>query len=268
MAMITAEEAKKKRVFFFDQDDTVNHGSKQNIDSIVAKLWLQLVDSGREVALVTGTNWEAVKRVSVDAIEGAKPEQLAHLHMMPTTGTQYWRFGIDGKNEWDRQYADFLTDEQAEKVMKLLEDAARKLGYWVELDPAKDKILENRGSQITYSALGQWADPTEKKKWDSDHKKRKAIIAEIMPELKAMDLEVAIGGATSIDVTLPGIDKGYAVRKFLSHNPEYKIEDCVFIGDMLEPGGNDYPVIATGIDTIKVKDCGDTARILEEVLAA
>lgn len=252
-----------KKVLIFDQDDTINAGSKQPIDAEVGRLFVELLGK-YDIAVVTGTGWDIVKKVDVDALKGATSEKLTHYHILPTQGTQYWRFD-SSKEDWVRQYANFFTDEQAKKVSELLEGATRKLGYWVDL-PDGDEIVENRGSQITYSALGQWAEVAAKKAWDPDLVKRQEIVAEVKSELDDMGLNVTIGGSTSIDVTMPGIDKAYAVRKLMEANG-FKPEECLFVGDMLEEGGNDYPVKAAGIDTIAVKDCNDTAYILRGILA-
>ena len=252
-----------KRVLIFDQDDTINIGSKQDIAPEIGRLFVELLGK-YEIAIVTGTGWDVVKRVDVDTLKDVSSEKLTHYHIMPTTGTQYWRFDAD-KKEWVRQYANFFTDEQAKKISDLLEAAAKKFGYWVEADEG-DEIIENRGSQITYSALGQWADVDAKKAWDPKHDKRGKIVAEILPEIEAMGLHVAIGGSTSIDVTMPGIDKGYAVRELMKANG-FTMEECLFIGDMLQEGGNDYAVKALGMDTIEVKNCRDTEMILRGILA-
>ncbi|MDR0887085.1 MAG: HAD-IIB family hydrolase [Candidatus Nomurabacteria bacterium] len=250
-----------KKVLVFDQDDTINSGSKQNIDAEVGKLFVELLGK-YELCIVTGTDWETVKRVNPDQLVGITDEKMSHLHVMPTTGTQYWKF-IGG--EWQRQYAHFFEPEVAQKVMDLLEAAAKKLGYWVELGD-DDVIISNRGSQITYSAIGQWADPVAKKAWDPDHKKRSAIIAEIKPSLDKFGLVANYGGSTSVDVAMPGIDKAYAVKELMAAN-NFAREEVLFIGDMLEPGGNDYPVKEFGVDCIPVKDCNDTAMILRGILA-
>jgi hydroxymethylpyrimidine pyrophosphatase-like HAD family hydrolase len=78
----------------------------------------------------------------------------------------------------------------------------------------------------------------EKETWDPDYTKRKkikAILDTLIPEFS-----VRMGGATSIDVTKPGIDKGDGIRK-----PQdilgIAIQEMVFVGDALFPGGNDYP---------------------------
>ena len=72
------------------------------------------------------------------------------------------------------------------------------------------EVIEDRGSQITFSALGQQAPLEQKDKWDPDFTKRKkikAILDTLIPEFS-----VRMGGATSIDITKPGIDKAYGIR--------------------------------------------------------
>ena len=44
--------------------------------------------------------------------------------------------------------------------------------------------------------------------------------------------------------------------------------DMLFIGDRLDPDGNDYPVLALGIPTRAVRDWTETASLIEEVIAA
>ncbi len=49
-----------------------------------------------------------------------------------------------------------------------------------------------------------------------------------------------MGGATSIDVTKPGIDKAYGIGK-LRDTLHLSFKEMIYIGDALFPGGNDYP---------------------------
>ena len=49
-----------------------------------------------------------------------------------------------------------------------------------------------------------------------------------------------MGGSTSIDVTKPGIDKAYGIRK-LRDLLGISLKEMIFIGDALFVGGNDYP---------------------------
>ena len=124
--------------------------------------------------------------------------------------------------------------------------------------------IEDRGSQITFSALGQQAPIEEKKKWDPDFTKRKkikALLDNLIPEFS-----VRLGGTTSVDVTKPGVDKAYGIRK-LRDTLGIAIQEMIFIGDALFPGGNDYPAKEAGVVSIQVRDPNEAKRVIEAIVA-
>jgi hypothetical protein len=125
-------------------------------------------------------------------------------------------------------------------------------------------VIEDRGSQVTFSALGQQAPLEQKAKWDPDfarRKKIKALLDTLIPEFS-----VRLGGATSIDVTRHGIDKAYGIRK-LRDVLHIAIDQMIFIGDAVFPGGNDFPAKQAGALTIAVKDPHETKRVIEAIIA-
>ena len=75
-----------------------------------------------------------------------------------------------------------------------------------------------------------------------------------------------LGGSTSIDVTKHGIDKGYGIRK-LRDILQIPIDQMVFIGDAVFPGGNDFPAKEAGALTIEVKNPHETKRVIEAIIA-
>ena len=77
---------------------------------------------------------------------------------------------------------------------------------------------------------------------------------------------VRLGGSTSIDITKPGIDKAYGIRK-LREILGIKIDEMIFVGDALFPGGNDYPAKEAGVDSIRVRDPDETKRVIEAIIA-
>jgi phosphomannomutase len=89
----------------------------------------------------------------------------------------------------------------------------------------------------------------------------KAILDTLIPEFS-----VRLGGSTSIDVTKPGIDKAYGIRK-LRDILGIAIEEMIFIGDALFPGGNDYPAEEAGVVSIQVKEPHETKRVIEAIIA-
>ena len=183
---------------------------------------------------------------------------MTRLHIMPTSGTSYYRF--DG-HSWAVQYSEDLTPERRAEIAEVLMAGAKELGFW-ETDPFGE-VIEDRGSQVTFSALGQEAPPENKYAWDPDGAKKEALRAYAAARLP--DLEVRAGGTTSIDVTREGIDKAYGMRRLMAAL-DLTSEDILFFGDKLDEGGNDFPVKSTGIDTIAVGSWEETALALEAII--
>lgn len=76
-----------------------------------------------------------------------------------------------------------------------------------------------------------------------------------------------MGGATSIDITQKGVDKGYGLKK-LRDASGIPLEEMVFIGDAIFPGGNDYPAKQLGLDTILVKNPEDTLAQIAKIVTS
>ena len=75
-----------------------------------------------------------------------------------------------------------------------------------------------------------------------------------------------MGGATSIDITREGVDKGYGLKK-LSGASGIALENMMFVGDAIFPGGNDYPAKQLGLDTVCVKDPNGTLAAIAAIVA-
>lgn len=246
-----------KKVLAFDLDDTLAV-TKSPLEDRIAEVLTRVLDY-YDVCIISGGKFEQFKKQVINRLE-ASPEQLRRLHLLPTCGTRYFTYDL-AKEEWEQVYAQDLSKAQKHKIAAVLEEGAKKLGLW-EQKPYGD-IIEDRGSQITFSALGQQAPPEKKYAWDPDGKKKHALRDYAVPLLP--EVEVRVGGTTSIDVTMIGIDKAYGMKRLIELL-EIGKEDILFFGDKLEEGGNDYPVKAMGIDSLEVSRWEDTALVLEGIL--
>jgi phosphomannomutase len=247
-----------KKLIAFDLDDTLAI-SKAPISDRMATLFTKLL-SNYHVCVISGGKIEQFHLQIVDRIDATK-EQLSHLHLMPTCGTRYYRY--DTTHEaWKLQYAEDLTPEQKKHIIAVLEQSAKDQGLWVE-EPYGE-LIEDRNSQITYSVLGQQAPADVKYAWAEKNAETKLKLRDLVAE-RLPDLEVRLGGTTSVDVTRIGIDKAYGMKKLMT---ELNIgtDEVLFFGDKLQEGGNDYPVKALGIDSIEVEKWEDTAFGLEGIL--
>jgi phosphomannomutase len=245
------------RLVAFDLDDTLAP-SKSPVDPRMADLLVQLLGVV-EVCVISGGQFGQFESQLVDNLPLDHPEALAKMHLMPTCGTQYY---LHQQGEWVQQYAENLTDAQKQAALAAVESEAKRLGFWES--ETWGPILEDRGSQITFSALGQAAPVDAKKLWDPTGEKKNTLRAAVQQHLP--DLEVRSGGSTSIDITRRGIDKAYGMAR-LAELTGVPFEQMLFVGDRLDPDGNDFPVIALGIPTRAVEGWEDTAAVVEEFLA-
>ena len=241
----------------FDLDGTLAV-TKSPISDSMAGLLRDLLSS-YEVCVISGGAFE---QFSVQLIErlDASPELLSRLHIMPTSGTKYFRFDAQ-ICEWVSQYSEDLTPETRARIVEVVTAGAKTLGYW-EPKPW-GPIIEDRGTQVTFSALGQEAPAAKKYAWDPDGAKKRSLrdfAAQRLP-----DLEVHVGGTTSVDVTNTGIDKAYGMRKLMAA-VGLSSDEVLFFGDQLGEGGNDYPVKSVGIDTIAVRGWEETALAVQAIV--
>ncbi|GAB3564339.1 HAD-IIB family hydrolase [Spelaeicoccus albus] len=242
----------------FDLDDTLAP-SKSPLDPAMASLLGRLLDVV-EVAVISGGQFEQFRKQVITPLTDSGAGGLNRLHLLPACGTQHYEF--DGRGGWNRTYLEALTDDEKERTFAALEESARALNLWE--DDTWGPILEDRESQVTFSALGQSAPVEQKKSWDPTGDKKRRLREAV--DARLPDLEVRAGGSTSIDVTRKGRDKGYGINQLLALT-NFTMDDLLFYGDQLEPGGNDYAVKALGVRCIAVTDWHETARHLEKFLA-
>jgi len=243
-----------KKLIVFDLDGTLAE-SKSAIDSEMAALLNSLLGIVK-VSVISGGNWAQFEKQVLAHL--SHDNRLKNLSLLPTCGTKFYRY----ESDWKLLYSEDFTDDEKTKIINSLKQATGS----PELKPKKTwgDIIEDRGSQITFSGLGQKAPLEEKQKWDPDFSKRKsikAVLDKLIPEFS-----VRLGGATSIDVTKHGIDKAYGIRK-LRDVLGIAIKEMIFIGDAVFPGGNDYPAKEAGALSIEVKDSHETKRVIEAIIA-
>ena len=247
-----------RTVIAFDLDDTLAI-TKSAISGRMSALLAELLERF-QVCVITGGTFKQIDKQVIRQLDVDK-HLLTRLHLMPTCGTRYHRFDEES-GDWVQQYAEDLSPGQKQRIISVLQDGARQLGLW-EDNPAGE-IIEDRGSQITYSALGQQAAAEAKYAWDPDGTKKLALRAYAAERLDG--LEVRVGGTTSVDITSIGIDKAYGMRKLMDVLAIAE-RDILFVGDKLDVGGNDYPVKEMGIDCIAVEGWEETAMIIEGINA-
>ncbi len=252
-----------KKLIAFDLDGTLAP-SKSHFDPRMVEMFNRLLEK-YHVCVISGAKYELFQRQFLKQITD-DPEQLERLHLLPTTGTRYYRFK-DGA--WNQVYAEDFTPEQKRMIIEALEKGWEEAGE--KIDKTYGPTIEDRDSQITLSPLGQEvvAELGDKglelkESWDPDMKKRARVVEVVSKELP--DFNVKVAGLTSIDVTIPGVDKAYGMSKLMEATGFTK-EEILFMGDKIVPGGNDYAVEQMGIDCIAVRNWEDTVYAIEGIIS-
>lgn len=253
-----------KKLLAFDLDGTLAP-SKSPLPDLMGDAISRTLDHFM-VCVISGGKFQIFERQLLANLR-MTPEQLKKLHLMPTCGTQYYQYDTEAQ-AWKRRYAELLTASDKKEIIAALNKGFDDLNY--RSNKTYGEVVEDRESQITYSVFGQ--DIVQelgekglhiKESWDPDDAKKNQLRDYIAPLLP--DFEVRVGGITSIDVTKPGIDKAYGMKK-LCELLDISKEDILFMGDRIRPGGNDYPVQQMGIDSIEVSDWRNTVQLLSGIL--
>ncbi len=243
-----------KELVAFDLDGTLAE-SKQPLQEPMGEALANLLEVAH-VAVISGGDWPQFEK----QVASRLPERAdrTKLWLMPTTGTKLYRFD----DEWRAVYAELFDDEEKQKILKAFDESLEATGFVPE--QTWGERIEDRGSQITFSALGQEAPIDAKHSWDPDFAKREVIQADLRQRLPG--LSINMGGATSIDITREGVDKAYGLKK-LNEASGIALDKMMFIGDAIFPGGNDYPAEQLGLDVVKVKNVDGTLAAIAGIVA-
>jgi phosphomannomutase len=207
--------------------------------------------------VISGGDWPQFDKQVVSRL----PERadLSKLWLMPTTGTKLY---VHRDDAWTPAYAELFDDALKAKILKAFGESLEATGFVPER--TWGERIEDRGSQITFSALGQQAPIDAKEHWDPDFAKRKIIQADL--ETRLPGLSIKLGGTTSIDITREGVDKAYGLKK-LRDVSGISLDAMIFVGDAIFPGGNDYPAKELGLDTVRVRDPQETLSVIATAVA-
>ena len=244
-----------KKLIIFDLDGTLAE-SKSPLSHAMAES-LKFLLERYHVAVISGGAYIQFEKQFLIGLN--LPEQLLRkLYLFPTCATSFYRYD----DRWVRVYSEKLTPEEQAKILDAFQQVILETNF--NTVGSFGDVLENRGSQITFSALGQSAPIEIKRYWDPDQNKRIKFIDKLKNLIP--EFEIRIGGATSIDVTKKNIDKAYGIFQIEKHLG-FQPSEMLFIGDALYEGGNDAPVKSTGVECLQTSGPEETINIINKEIA-
>ncbi|MBI2004807.1 HAD-IIB family hydrolase [Patescibacteria group bacterium] len=248
----------RPKLVVFDLDGTLVE-SKQPMSAQMGELVGELLQM-MPVAVMSGAAFHQFERQFLPAL----PEQarFERLYLFPTNAAVCY---IHKDGGWQTAYDHSLTIIEKSRILQALKEARAETGLAVvpEYNPKWGEQEEDRGTQITFSALGQRAPVGEKKRWDPTKEKRLPLYKALVRRLP--DFSVGLNATTSIDITRKGISKAYGVRRLIEMT-DISVSEMLYIGDALKEGGNDAVVKETGIRTQEVFGPEEAAIIIQDLL--
>jgi len=243
------------KVMIADVDDTICESTKV-IKKDMIKAIVRLAESGTKIVFISGSTvdqiyWQISPFIRVDH------------YLVGTSGSAAEFVSKEGVRT--KLFKKEFSKDQRNKVLEAFEDLI--VCHLVYPMTTKEDQLQDRGTQITFSCLGRNAPKEAKKLFDPDKIIRSRWVRFIKDRLgdKHLEYSINMGGTTSIDVTLAGIDKASGIRDVLAIIKESP-ENCIFLGDNIDPGGNDYPATIVIKRFHKVKSLEDSVEILNQIL--
>lgn len=229
----------KYKHFIFDIDGTLTE-SRTKITTEMSIALQELLKKG-DVVAITGQGITSMK----PQLEGA-PEGIV-LMLQSGNSCEYWN--------------NLLTQEQKDRILHHIAIIRTDYSHlFTKVD--KEDLIEDRGSQITFSFIGHHAELDIKKAFDPDSTRRIGCLENI----PFVDEEICAraAGTTCIDYTLKNGTKGKNLIRLMKLK-DWKPEDCVYIGDKISPNGNDGTVIGVIPNLISVNSPEETLEIIKNL---
>ena len=247
-----------KKIIAFDLDGTLAE-SKMSIDEEMAGLLNALLQK-KTVAVIGGGSFSLFQEQFLFSLN-CREALLKNLILFPTSGASFCKFE---NGEWQTVHQDILTPEERERIKTGIVNVLKEIHY-TRSEKMYGPMIEDRGSEVTFSALGMKAPLDKKQEWNSKQDMRREIKKAL--ETHFPEFEVRLGGLTSLDITKKGIDKAHGIEQIMKKLLVPK-DDIVFLGDALYEGGNDAAVLRTGIDTIQVSGPEETKQLIRSLLTS
>lgn len=217
------------RYLFMDLDNTICK-SKQLVELSMLRE-LEIMNGSFKIGIVSGAEYSRM------------------ITQAPLNYVLY--MAQNGNETWDSEVLLWKNElRNKDQIFQHIVQIATALGVRIEND-----MINDRGSQISFSFVGHHAEQGKKDNFDPDRKIRIALLDKF-PFPGAV-----IGGTTCIDY-IP-FTKGQNIQRYLDKK-KIKQSDCLYIGDAFMPYGNDATVMGV-IPTFQVEPPLGTYNFIKQL---
>jgi|GEM_PF-3628131 len=257
-------------VLVCDLDATVTESNMPILPDNLEKV-MKILKKGLHFVVLSGISKKRVDKQFLDPLLASISQEdsqiLENLIVASDSGTQIYRYS-ETTASFECVYAvdirDYIAAEKYSLIKDILVDLLEKRGVrqmlretmgWEfseeEWNVFKKKCVDKRQingkvTQITFMVLGKEATHEQKEKFDANggEEIRKGYEVKIEEKLHSsgIELEAKVSGLSSIDINLPGINKGSGLG-LISELFDIPSENMIFFGDSFAPEENDEPIV-------------------------
>ena len=249
-----------EKVFLFDMDGTLTPVRQQIENDVIFSL-AKLSKFGK-IGVVTGSDFEYVAE---QVLPGLVNLDKSRIELLPCNGTKRFLAKDDTYSMVSHvNMIDQLGRDQYNHLLRMCTKLQHDLMQIYFVLPYTGTFLQFRGSLLNWCPIGRSASNVERSEWENFDKKNLARVryAELLSNeisRHGLDVTVALGGSTSVDIYPTGWDKTYALK-------HYAESDVYFVGDKCKQGGNDYHIykkLAKYGKAYETKNTKETCKIIE-----
>lgn len=245
------------KAVLFDLDDTL--APPHVVISRAMAEGIRKLSAYRSFSIVTAAPFPRIERDVLQALPSET--DLANIFIFSENAAQCKRW-VNGV--WEVAYGESINETDRASIRQAIREAIEETEALEGVPTFGERILD-REAGVTLATLGRGAPQEVRRSWDQDLSKRGTLYKALLTKLPHW--HIYIGGLTSIDISRENVSKARAVE-WLSEHLGIAPGDMLYVGDALYEGGNDFPVIETGIETRQTSGPEETLGIIDELLAA
>lgn len=250
-----------EKIFLFDMDGTLTPARK-SIDVCLSP-FMKLAEHNK-VGIVSGSNIDYIleqMRIFIELF----PNVLENVDLLPCNGTSRYVYDKDASEyqlvETVNMRKEIGNQRYRELVHEILTIQLKNAHHFNCLTGT---FLQFRGSMLNWCPIGRDANDDDRKKFESkdfEFELRKDLITQLKHSSFYRDdeLQISLGGKTSIDIFPKGWDKTYCLKY-------YQKMIHYFVGDSCHIGGNDYEIYNTVKKSFKVNNDMQTVQLIYDFI--
>ena len=258
-----------KPVVLFDMDGTITPPRKK-ISRVMVKVLKDLSEIAH-IGIVTGSGYDYLVQQCEDLWFEIGTVPSTRITLLPCNGTQVYEpcngnsaFSLSKSVDMREELGDHIVDKIMSSVMHM------QFLHMCKSPPHSytGHFISYRKSLINWCPVGRNANDSQRLefiKFDkvSDYRSKARSMLEKTLFINGIeDIELALGGSTSIDIFPRGWDKTYSLRHF----PD---RECWFVGDSCTGSGNDraiFELLGREKRSFSTNSTEETIKIIDQII--